>query len=709
MQIALLSVMALGLVSAESEKVTPVQKVIQLLDGMIEKGTKEKQDEEIQFTKFKGFCESTTKFKREAIEDNNEQITSLQADIQKFEADAELLTKEIAQIDIDLTTWKGDQKASNKVRDIERAEYEKVHKEYTEAIDALDEAIATLMKQAGDVAQEAAEAGAAEQVEAAAAEALVQVSNSKLVPDRARKAIAAFLQIQPGASLKDAMEFGEMANAAHEQLAKESLIQTSDEVGAPEANAYEFQAQGVVDMMDKLVKRFTKERSELEDTEMAARRAYQMVQGDLKNQIDGSEGVNEEKKKAKAKSLQSAAGAKGDLADCTGTLAEDEKYLADLIATCEQKAVAFESRQKLRAEELEAVEKAKEIMAGGAVSGGADKHLPAAALVQATSLVQLRGESQNPNQMKVVSFLKAKSEQLKSRLLAVLSTRVAADPFKKVKKMVKDLIVKLMQEANDEAEHKGFCDMEMATNKNTRDKKSEDVINLTAEIDELKASIAKISQDIEGLSGEIAELDAAVAKATSERDEEKAKNTVTIKDAQEAQAAVKAALGVLQEFYDKAATATALAQEQTKQEPPATFDEPYTGMGGESGGVVGMMEVIQADFARLESETSTAEGEAAKEYSEFIDDSRVSKTNKSADLDHKQEKKNDQSQALASAEKELAGTQKELDSANEYFEKLKPQCLAPVESFEDRQARRKEEIESLQMALQILQGEDVVF
>jgi hypothetical protein len=707
MQIALLCAVALGLVSADTLKVTPVQKVIQLLEGMVEKGTKEKQDEEIQFTKFKGFCESTTKFKRQAIEDGTDTISSLEADIQKFEADAELLAKEIAQIDIDLTTWKGDQKASQKVRDIERAEYEKTHKEYTEAIDALDEAIATLMKQAGDVAQEGGEEGG----EAPAAEALMQVSNSNLIPAHAKKAIAAFMQIQPQASVSDAMAFGALASKAHDQLdaeheAKLALIQTSDAEGAPEANAYEFQAQGVVDMMQKLVDRFTKERSELEDTEMAARRAFQMVQGDLKNQISGSEGVNEEKKIAKAKSLQSKASAEGDLADAQGTLAEDEKYLADLIATCEQKAVSYESRQKLRAEELEAVNKAIEIMSGGAVSGASEKHLPSLAQ-QATALVQLRNGAQSPSQVKVVAFLKNQAGKLNSRLLSVLATKVANDPFKKVKKMIKDLIVKLMEEANDEAEHKGFCDMEMATNKNTRDKKSEDVINLTAQIDELKASIAKIAQDIEGLSAEIAELDAAVAKATTERDEEKAKNTVIIKDAQGAQAAVKQALAVLNEFYEKAGEATALVQEH--QEPPATFDEPYKGMGGESGGVVGMMEVIQADFARLESETTTAEGEAAKEYNEFMDDSRLSKTNKSADLDHKQEKKADQSTALASAETELAGTQKELDSANAYFDKLKPQCMAPEVSFEDRQARRKEEIESLQMALQILQGEDVVF
>ena len=36
-----------------------------------------------------------------------------------------------------------------------------------------------------------------------------------------------------------------------------------------------------------------------------------------------------------------------------------------------------------------------------------------------------------------------------------------------VAKMIKDLIVKLMEEANGEAEQKGYCDMELATNEQT--------------------------------------------------------------------------------------------------------------------------------------------------------------------------------------------------------------------------------------------------
>merc|ERR1712137_1016564 len=190
------------------------------------------------------------------------------------------------------------------------------------------------------------------------------------------------------------------------------------------------------------------------------------------------------------------------------------------------------------------------------------------------------------------------------------------------------------------------------------------------------------------------------------RQAEKAKNAETIQDAQDAQAAVAQALTVLKEFYAKAGEATAFLQ---KQQPvaPAIFDSPYKGLQAENGGVVGMLEVIQSDFARLEAETKASEATAQKKFDEFMTDSKVDKEGKSTDIEHKTAKKQDESQALTVKKSDLEGTQKELDAALAYFDKLKPSCVDAGVSYDDRVARRKEEIESLQEALRILNGEDL--
>jgi DNA repair exonuclease SbcCD ATPase subunit len=651
----------------DSSQVTPVQKVVQLLEGMLAQGKKEKHDEQVQFAAYKQFCDDTSVEKQRAIKEANAKIEVLKADIEKYLADSKQLSKEIAEHEADIAAWAGDMKAARKVRELEKADYDALHKDYSESVDALERAIQVLKKQAYDRKH-----ASFTQVE--------KLKTLNLIPARAKRAIDAFLQEDPDEGLA---------------------------VSAPEAAGYEFQSHGIIEMLEKLLDKFVGERTGIEKEEMNSKHQFEMLIQDLTAQTEQATTDKGEKTETKAKKLQAKAEAEGELTDTTATRDEDKKYLDDLTATCDQKARDFESRQQLRAEEIVAIQKAIEIISSDAVAGHADKYLPAMFQTSGSALAQAhRSGSESVVRDRAVSFLRRRATELDSRVLQTLATRVSDDPFAKVKKLIKDLIVRLMEEANAEAEHKGWCDTELSTNEQTRKEKTATVETLHAEIDELEASIAKLTEELTELAKAVAELDKAMAEATELRMEEKKTNEATIADSQEAQTAVAQALVVLKEFYAKAAEATALLQRQQPEAPPI-FEKAYTGMGGEAGGVVGMLEVIESDFARLEAETKAAEASAQKEYDTFMTDSKVDKEAKTTDIEHKTAKKQDEEQALTVTQADLEGTQKELDAALAYFDKLKPSCVDAGVSYDDRVARRKEEIESLQEALKILNGEDL--
>merc|ERR1719201_107990 len=285
------------------------------MEGMLAKGQEEKHAEQVQFAAYKQFCDDTSVEKKRAIEEAEEKIAGLKADIQKYSANAKKLTKEIAELDEDISVWTGDINAATKVRRIEKADYDKLHQDYSESIDALERAIAVLKKQSFDRKQKSF----------LEEDSFLQLKSMTLIPDSTKRMIEAFL------------------SEGEEGMA----------VSAPEANAYEFQSSGVIEMLSKLLDKFVGELTATEKEEMNSKHAYDMLMQDLKAQIAQGEKDRDSKAESKAKNLQKKATAMGDLKDTAATMNEDKKYLADLTATCEQKASDFESRQQLRSEEIE--------------------------------------------------------------------------------------------------------------------------------------------------------------------------------------------------------------------------------------------------------------------------------------------------------------------------------------------------------------------
>merc|ERR1719335_1530856 len=120
-----------------------------------------------------------------------------------------------------------DLKAAENVRAIEKADFDALHKDLSESIDALERAITVLKKQAYDRAQ------------AASLMQIAALKDLNLIPKEAKRAIDLFL--------------------SQGQDQEETLA-----VSAPEANAYEFQSQGIIDMLNKLLDEFIAERTTAE-------------------------------------------------------------------------------------------------------------------------------------------------------------------------------------------------------------------------------------------------------------------------------------------------------------------------------------------------------------------------------------------------------------------------------------------------------------
>merc|ERR1719377_132412 len=112
--------------------------------------------------------------------------------------------------------------------------------------------------------------------------------------------------------------------------------------------------------------------------------------------------------------------------------------------------------------------------------------------------------------------------QLASKITAVLRFGAASgdDPFAKVKGLIKELIDRLMAEAQAEATEKAYCDSEMAKTEEKKSELEDDIAKLTAKIDKAATTSAQLKEEVKALQAELAELAKQQAEMDKIRKEE---------------------------------------------------------------------------------------------------------------------------------------------------------------------------------------------
>merc|ERR1719265_1465012 len=628
--------------------VTPVQKVLQMMNEMKGKGEKMMDEEAKTFRDYSDWVRGQSTDLGFEIKQGTSDIEKLTSFIAKADSQVSKLGSQVEKLQGELGSTQAAKQEATELRNTQHAEYKKVSTDYAESVDALERAIQTM---------EAREQSVPE------AESLLQKMAIK-TPGM-RRVLAEFIQA-----------------GQQEEVTRGS--------GAPSVAAYEFQSGGIVALLEKFLKKFRGELDEVETQETNQKHNYDNEMIHMSNTIDYMSKEIEEKSTLKAKRASESAKAKSELAATKSELAKDQKTLRDVEATYAAKSDQFKANQVVRKEELEAIGKAIEIISDQSVAGSYSEHVNFA---QTTSLLQVRSARARASaRQEVASFLRKKAGKLSSEALRTLAEQVAANPFDKVVGMIKDLVAKLKEEAAAEAEHKAWCDEQLHDNKIKREKKTSKVNKLTATIEALAQDIASMGKKIQTLKEEQVEQTMAMSKATTVRTKEKATNADTMADAKAGEKAVKAALTVLKEFY--------ASQGSFLQQVPEMA--AYKGMSSAKGGVVGMLEVIVSDFARLYADTKAAEEAAATEYDAFMKDATQSKKAKH-DLEFKTSLAKDKAEfESGEMSKDLDATQSELDKALEYQQYLKPVCLEVHVSYEERVAARKQEIAALKEAYEVL-------
>jgi len=281
----------------------------------------------------------------------------------------------------------------------------------------------------------------------------------------------------------------------------------------------------------------------------------------------------------------------------------------------------------------------------------------------------------------------------------------------KVRQIIKDLVSKLEADAAAEADQKSFCDKAIGENVASRDGAVAQVETLTSKKSQLTAEDGQLHKEITELATDIASLNKGLKEAAELRQAEKTENEATLATAEEGRAGTELALKILNDFY--AAAGGSLAQftppgagrdgKNVGDMAPSSPDGEYKGNQEKSKGIVGLLEVILSDFERTQKKVAEDEQTAQDDFDAYKKKTEEDIETKNASKQKKEDRRTAIADELIATGESLTEENALWETSKKALEELKSQCIDGEESYEDRVAKRKKEIEALKQAHDILE------
>jgi uncharacterized protein YlxW (UPF0749 family) len=689
--------------AAAATEVTPIDKVISLIEGMKTDLEKDSKTEAQAYDKYACFCRDTTKAKSTSVTDGHDTIDAESSDIADKTQAKKTDSTELGKRKTNQEQLSAKLEATNSRCAKEKAEYEAEAADMNKAISSLGKAIKAMKDSKPSLLQADIHEELMETL--AVADAMSMITTPK------RKAVTAMIQGQASVD--------------------------------PEDPDFKYHSNDIIDLLVKLEGDFKGEKKTLDSEYNKAKKACDELKASLKKEMGSNKDAMNALEKNIDKLSKEIAEHRENLVEAEAVMKDDELYLKDLTAQCEARAKDWDQRSAMRNNELTALTQALEILTKN-VKDRADEvnaralliqklHKPDAAPVpvkdvkpasnpapkqttktsvavkKAISFLQANSDSSDEDRKnQALALLTREGQRLESFALTSLAQRSAADPFKKIKGLIQKLIERLVAEATAEATKKGFCDTELGKARKDRDYRREETTDLSAELESLEAKEDALTEEIKQLTNDIKDETKALTTTTKDRKEEKEANMKTLKTAKEGYEAVNEALLVLKSFYKQAAKASLIQASPVDEDTSGPgFSGSYKGNQSGSQAVLSLLETISSDFDRTIRTTEAAEETAHREFVEFSQASKSSIASKTTKKELDEQDLETTKNSLETKMNDLETAQKLLDDALKELEDLKPTCIDTGMSYKERVEKREEEIAALTKGLCILDPKGV--
>jgi len=697
-----------NLAGAAAEQMSPVRKVVTLIEEMKVQVEKDAEADTEAYDKYMCWCETNRKEKTAAVASAEDQISDLTTIVEEAAAKETELKTEIATLEDDIHDDEEALTTATAVRKKDHENFKAEEADMKETRSLLDQAVKVLNK-----VQLVQRRGSSSRDIQSASQILVQIH--RVIKSRG----SLFTNVMQKDFFDVMSALDEVGNGSSNRpfLPKREGIELDQQPlagAAAGAKSHNSRSGQIVGMLSAMHDEVTSDLSKAQREEFQAEVAFQKLRSAKLSEVGAAKKLMNDKESELSQLLDKSAKATEDILALKDALTADEKFLASLERNCKKEDDAYAGRVKIRSEEIVALGETLKILSADESRDLFDKTI---------SLVQLRSSSQiSMTKAELMRAQNGASERAMQRIAAVarrhhnwslvsLAVRVRLDGFDKVKKVMDNMLAELQKQQKEEYEKWEFCKKSIDETEDAIKEAKHTKQDIGEKHQELVNDIETLTTATSELKKEVADMEVSLKKAGEDRKEENNLFQTSISDQRAAIIILNKALARLKTFYEKKSLVQVHLHSADGQTPGAAAPPPPPSPGGyeksaAAGGVLQLVKKIITDAEITEKELIADEQKSQEDYAAFVIATKESLEADRAAIEEKQTQRASAASEKSETEEAQLANKVELEKLEELLQAHHMDCDFVLKFFNLRQTARAQEMSAIKDAKAILSGAD---